>query len=324
MSEIRQNILTGEWTIYASNRFGKPYDFKKHPVREAVERKCPFCSGNEALTPEPVYSNGIDGEWTIRVFPNLYPALSCEDAVKNDDEFYTSICGSGHHEVVVDTEDHKLNIHDLTEEQIKDVLWVIKERYLDIRNRDGIRYVQVFKNSGPEAGASINHSHWQIIGGPIGGLQQELERTNCDDYYEKNGKCLICDMIGHEKKEGKRVVAENERFIAFVPFASKVAFELYIAPKDHICGYENMDMAHIESLANILKPMLDKVKNVFPGISYNICFQDIVKGDRTDSRHWYLRVLPRIGTYAGYEFGAGTFINPILPEYAAKKYNEMK
>lgn len=324
MSEIRQNILTGEWTIYASNRFGKPYDFKKHPTREAVERKCPFCPGNEHMTPEPVYSDGEDGNWTIRVFPNLYPALSCENAKDNDDLFYTSVCGIGHHEVVVDTPDHTKNIHDLTAEEINKVLLVIRERYADMKKRDGVKYVQVFKNSGPEAGASINHSHWQIIGGSLGGLQQDLERINCDGYFDKNGSCLMCDMIKHEKTENKRVVAENERFIVFVPFASKAAFELYIVPKEHINGYENMDDEHIKDFAYILKPILDKVQKLFKGLSYNICFQDIVEGDRKETRHWYARILPRIGTYAGYEFGTGTFINPIIPEFAADKYNDME
>ena len=324
MSEIRQNILTGEWTIYASNRFGKPYDFKKHPKREAVERKCPFCSGNEEMTPEPVYANGKDGEWTIRVFPNMYPALSCENLSETNESIYTSICGMGHHEVVVDTDDHKLNIHDFTYEQMADVFWVLRERYIDIKNRDGVNYVQVFKNCGPEAGASINHSHWQIIGAALGGLQQMLENKNCNEYFDKNGRCLICDMIKHEKDEGKRIVAENDKFVAFVPFASKAAFEVFIVPKEHITGFEQMDRQMTDSLAGIFKTMLVKVKNIFPGISYNITFQDSVKGDRCETKHWYARIIPRIGTYAGYEFGTGSFINPILPEFAAEKYNNME
>ncbi len=325
MSEIRQNKLTGEWTIYAANRNGKPYDFiRKTTPKAAVDRKCPFCSGNEEMTTKPVYMNGEDGNWSIRVFPNLYPAVSYENIENNDDNFYNCYAGRGMHEVVVDTDSHEAVIHDFSVEHIKNVLEVIKDRVAFMKKQDEVDYVQVFKNCGPDAGASINHSHWQIIGCHIAGIQQMLEAKNCNEYYSQNGRCLLCDMREHEAENEERVVAENEFFTAFVPFAGKMAFEVYIVPKRHIFGYENLNDDEIAAFAEILKAILNKVKTFFNGISYNICFQDGCKGDNEKAKHWYARVLPRIGSPAGYEFGTGTFINPITPEYAAKRYKDIK
>lgn len=324
MSQIRQNILTGEWVIYAANRNGKPYDFIRKTTPKTVDRKCPFCPGSEHMTPEAVYTNEKNGKWSIRVFPNMYPAVNDDMADKNGDDFYVCVKGSGIHEVVVDTADHEQSIHDFTLEHITEVIKVIRDRYSYIRNNDGVEYVQVFKNCGPDAGASINHSHWQIIGGPVPGIQQVLEEHNCAEYYENNGRCLMCDMVEHEKKSGERIVAENEMFIAFVPFAAKMSFEVYIVPKRHIPGFEDMDCESIKQFSEILKTMLDKVKQLFRGISYNICFQDLSKNDSVKSKHWYARILPRIGSPAGYEFATGSFINPVLPEHAADRYRNIE
>ena len=324
MSQIRQNILTGEWVIYAANRNGKPYDFIRKTKPKTVDRKCPFCPGSEDMTPEAVYSNEKDGKWTIRVFPNMYPAVDDERADKNGDEFYTCVMGSGIHEVVVDTDDHEQSIHDFTLDHLTEVIEVIRARYAAIRQCDGVEYVQVFKNCGPDAGASINHSHWQIIGGPVPGIQQVLEEHNCAEYYNKHGKCLMCDMVRHEKQSGERVIAENELFIAFVPFAAKMSFEVYIMPKKHMSGFEEMNKESIKQFSEILKVMLDKVKLLFDGVSYNICFQDLAKSDSGKSKHWYARILPRIGAPAGYEFATGSFINPVLPEAATDKLRNIE
>lgn len=324
MSEIRQNILTGEWTIYAANRNGKPYDFiRKIKPREAVDRKCPFCPGNEHMTTEPVYSNGEDGKWNIRVFPNMYPAVSKEDGELLEDGFYTKLLGIGLHEVVVDTDSHDGVIHDFSKEHIAEVIRVLKDRFSVIKSDLNSEYVQVFKNCGSEAGASINHSHWQIIGCQTGGIWQVLESKNCGNYFEKNGSCLMCDMLRHEKEIGKRIVAENEFFKAFVPYAGKMAFELFVVSERHFSSFDEMSDEEIEAFADIMKVLLDKVKRIFNHISYNICFQDSFKGDNKNALHWYARILPRIGAPAGYEFATGTYINPILPETAAKKYREL-
>ena len=134
----------------------------------------------------------------------------------------------------------------------------------------------------------------------------------------------MCDMLDEEKRVEKRIVAENDKFLCFVPFCGKMAFEVYIVPKRHAAGIEKLTEEEIESFADIMHTVLNKVKQVFSHISYNICFQDLTKSDDIKVKHWYVRILPRIGSPAGYEFGTGTYINHILPEYAAEHYKKLK
>lgn len=315
MSELRQDILTGEWVIFAGNRMKRPYDFVKKSVPKTTDSTdCQFCPGNEHLTTEPVYQNGEDGNWTIRAFPNKFPAVS-ENAGKADDEgFYSAAPGRGIHEVVVDTPEHMGIIHDFSEEKLFEVLKVIKSRFEAISDADNIKYVQVFKNCGPDAGASIMHSHWQIIGVPVIPREQTVVRENCEKYRQERGKCLICDVVKHEINAEKRIIAETKSFAAFMPYASKMSYECDIAAKEHVRSFGDFDDEMIKELARLIKMVLSAVKTLRKGICYNMCFEDTPKGM---DGHWYMRILPRMGNPAGFEFGTNSYINPILPEKAA-------
>ncbi len=316
MSELRQDILTGEWVIFAGNRMKRPYDFIKKSIPKTDDASgCQFCPGNENLTTNAVYQDGPDGKWTMRAFPNKYPALSDDSYDYDDEGFYFADSGYGIHEVIVDTPNHNEVIHDFSEDKLLEVLKVLKERFLVISDVDGIEYVQLFKNCGPDAGASILHSHWQIIGVPIVPREQETIQERCEDYKKEYGDCLICDMLEHEDYVDKRIIAENDQFIAFCPYASKMSYETMIAAKEHIRSFGDFDDDALESLAQIFKVILSGIKTLRKDICYNICFQDTPAGM---DGHWYMKILPRMGNPAGFEYGTNSYINPILPEDAAK------
>lgn len=316
MSELRQDILTGEWVIFAGNRKSRPCDFiKKSVPRSNDYSDCQFCPGNESLTTEQVYQNDEDGEWTIRAFPNKFPAVSPSTSDREYEGFYTVIGGHGVHEVVVDTPEHLGAIHDFSVEHLFEVLKVIKKRYDTIYADKEIEYVQIFKNCGPDSGASIMHSHWQIIGVPVIPREQNNIIGKIQKYKEEKGSCIICDMVEHEKAKQIRIIDESENFIAYSPFASRMSYESDIAVKKHIGSFGEFDDDMLLEFAQILKNILFGTKYIRKEISYNLCFEDTPKGY---DGHWFMRVIPRMGNPAGFEYGTNSYINPIMPEDSAE------
>ncbi len=316
MSELRQDILTGQWVIFAGNRMKRPYDFVKKSIPKTTDSAdCQFCPGNEHLTTPAIYEDGDDGSWTVRVFLNKFPAVSGSCRIADDEGFYNAEKGVGVHEVVVDTPNHTDVIHDFTAEHLFKVLKVIRERFIDISSNRDIKYVQIFKNCGPDSGASIMHSHWQIIGVPVIPREQCVVGERSRQYNKKHGKCLICAVIDHEKEKKIRLVAENDTFIAFAPYASQMSYECDIAVKRHIRSYGEFDDGQLNELTQILKIVLSAIKTLRKNICYNLCFEDTPMGC---DGHWYMRVLPRMGNLAGFEYGTCSNINPIFPEDAAE------
>ncbi|HIT73107.1 MAG TPA: galactose-1-phosphate uridylyltransferase [Candidatus Fimicola cottocaccae] len=324
MSELRRNPITGEWVTFAVKRGARPYDFvKKSEAKKDSSKTCPFCPGNENETTKEVFQND-DKNWSIRVFPNKYPALDFGDCDFENHSFYENMNGVGIHEVIVDTPNHNEKIYDFSSEHFLDVIKVLKMRFDDMKKRDFIKYIQIFKNNGAEAGMSLVHSHWQIIGVPVMGRIQNDTLFNALEYRKKHNSCVMCDMIKNEIKENKRVVSENENFVAFTPYASKMSYELWIAPKEHISSFGEFNEKHIEDFTNIFHNMLKRVSLINKDISYNICFMDSPIDENKKYFHWYVKIVPRIGNFAGLEFSTGTFINPVMPEDAAEVYKSKK
>lgn len=323
MSVIRQDMFTGEWIIYAANRKKRPYDFvKRNVARSDNYKNCPFCSGNEEKTPKAVYQNGTD--WNIRVFPNMYPAVGGEMESFDTENFYHSISGTGIHEVLVDTPEHESVIHNFSTQHIEEILKVLQKRYIEIKKQIDVQYIQIFKNCGPEAGMSLIHSHWQIMGVPFLPNHQKQAQLISKSYYQKNKNCLFCHMLAHEKNVNKRIIAENEKFLLFTPYAPKISYEIWIAPKEHICCYSDFNDTDLAYLSKILKNALTRVAQIREGISYNICFIDMPKTQAEEKYcHWYLKIYPRMGSFAGFEFATGSYINPVLPEVSAKHYRDL-
>ena len=311
MSELRRNPFTGEWTHYAENRKNRPYEFL-HKIETKHQAACPFCEGNEDKTTPPLYQDHVDRSWSIRVFPNMFPAVCEGVAPALKDDFYQQSACEGFHEVLVDTPKHEETIDQFTVEHLEKVLSVLQERYLNMSSDKNIIYVQIFKNCGPSAGMSIRHSHWQIIGMPV--LPQREEAMQG---HMKEDNCLFCKMLAHERKMGIRIAAENQDFLAIAPYASRFPYELWICPIRHIASFAHVKKDEIKSLADILKDILPRVSALREDIGYNICMID---GEAEGEFHWHMQILPRIGGFAGFEYATGSYINSVLPERAAEYY----
>jgi len=333
MPELRRDPITGEWVIIASERSKRPSDFAGHsPGREEQDAEtCPFCPGNENMTPPEIMAFRQPGSqrngpgWWVRVIPNKYPALGIEgDLNKVGKGMYDWMNGVGAHEVIVETPEHDKQPAFLDTRQIEDVLWAYRARYLDLKKDPRLKYILVFRNYGRVAGASLNHPHSQLVATPMipGVVGEELEGAR--RYMEYRDRCVFCDMLRQEAEEKQRLVAENEHFIAFEPYAAKCPFETWLLPKQHAASFAAISAEEQTSFAAILGETLRRLHVCLddPPYNYNIHTAPCDTDDQDDF-HWHLSISPRLTIAAGFEMGTGIYINVTSPEVAAEELREI-
>src|SRR4030043_1305270 len=234
MPQLRQDPTTKEWVIIAAERSKRPHDFKKtETLTEKLPYKedCPFCQGNERLTPhEPLaYRTGGPADskgWWVRVIPNKFPALSPEGSLERKEEkgFFRMMDGVGIHEVVIGSPIHHQLFPLMDDKQVEEVLLAYRERYLAIREDPRIKLIIIFKNHGEAAGTSLEHTHSQIVGTGVvpSNIRKKLEEAA--RYYDDHGRCVYCDSIQEELNFGKRLVLDMRKFLFPQPFASRLPF----------------------------------------------------------------------------------------------------
>ncbi len=352
MSEVRFDIVSGSFAIIATERAKRPSDWKSAQIPETtvLERDpaCPFCPGNETETPPEVSSLRESGDadqpgWRIRVVPNKFPALVAPSSLPEsereipslsgqvpeelDTAMYWRFPGVGAHEVVVEGTSHDGSLGSYTTGHLKDVLCAIKERMLVLYDRKEVKYVQVFKNHGARAGASLSHPHFQIIGLPVVPATLVNEAARQRDYESRTGRCLFCDLVEREIEKDVRVISKSNDFAVLSPFASRYSYETVIIPRKHISSLAEADESSLSSLAECIADLFERYEAMFSSLSYNMVFHDIPKNAR-ESHNWpyhaHIHVYPRLNMEAGLELGTGIYINPSPPEAATKEFIEAK
>jgi UDPglucose--hexose-1-phosphate uridylyltransferase len=239
LPELRKDPVTGRWVIIAVDRSMRPSDFAREHVIPKGGRFCPFCPGNELKTPPEILAyrpNGGPNEpgWTLRVVANKFPALRVEgDLNRQGEGLYDKMSGVGAHEVIIETPDHNLTLGDLSEKQIEDVFWAFRDRVLDLKKDARLIYILIFKNHGEAAGASLEHTHSQLIALPVVPKRVREEMDGAKRYYDYKERCIYCDIVRQESDTGHRVILESDFFIAAAPYASRFPFETWIFPKKH-------------------------------------------------------------------------------------------
>jgi len=199
MPELRRDPVAGRWVIIASERAKRPDDFSAEAPPATRNLPCAFCAGNESMTPQEIMAVRSGSSWKSRVVANKFPALMVEgDLAKRGDGMYDLMNGVGAHEVIIESPRHEVSITKLGDDEVRDVLWLYKQRLLDLRNDYRLVYGLVFKNVRDKAGASMEHTHSQLIATPIVPLQVEQEIRRCAEYYDYRGRCLLCDMVMQE------------------------------------------------------------------------------------------------------------------------------
>lgn len=322
VSELRQDLVSGDWVVIATGRAKRPDDFGK------TERIKDDKGIGECLFEDPVATgqekdvliyHRSDGEWTLRVFPNKYPAFSIgEFENKISEGPYYAMPGKGYHEIVV-TRDHFRQMALMDEMEIAEVFDAYQERYLDLMNKNEVKYVAIFHNHGKECGASISHPHSQIMAVPVVAPYIKLELDGAESYFKSNKHCAFCVMAEHESKEKKRVVFENEDFIAFCPFASRAAFEVWVMPKKHSPYFERITDRGKMKLAEVFQKALGSIYKALNDPPYNFYVHSSPCGGKDYAHyHWHIEILPHTATWAGFELDTGIEVSTIQPEVAAE------
>ncbi len=329
--ELRKDPIVGRWVIIATDRAKRPVQHQHESLSNGKEN-CPFCAGNEHYTPGEIIAyrdrNTARNQpgWRVRVVPNKFPALQIEgDLQKRGDGIYDKMNGTGAHEVIIECPQHEDTLANLTEENIREVLWVYHDRLVDLKKDPRLVYGMVFKNVGMAAGASIEHTHSQLIVTPIVPISVCEEMTGAQEFYNYRGRCIFCDMIHQELATEARIVLETANFISFAPYASRFPFETWILPKNHASHYENIQKNEVDELGTVLKTILQKLEIGLEKPAYNY----IIHTSPFDTRalphyHWHMEIIPRLTRVAGFEWGTGFYINPIPPEQAAAFLRETK
>ncbi len=325
MPELRRDPVSGKWVIIAVERAQRPEEFRPQPpVRTAGA--CAFCRGGEQHTPPEIASVRENGEWRVRVVPNRYPALRVEgDLEKRGEGIYDLMNGIGAHEVIIESPDHILNLTALDDARVADVLWIYKQRLLDLRRDVRLVYGLIFKNVGARAGATVEHSHSQLIATPMVPVRVQDEIDRAREYFDFRGRCLFCDMIRQELAGQVRIVAESPGFVAFEPFAPCSPFETHVMPKRHLSHFEATDDGLLRELAGLLRTTLAKIDRAVGTPAYNyLIHSGPFNAAPMEHYHWHFEIIPRITGVAGFEWGTGFFINPVPPENAAQYLREIR
>lgn len=331
MPELRKDPILGRWVIISTERGRRPSDFS-HQERRSSGGFCPLCEGNEDKTPPEVLAFRANGGlpntpgWSLRVVPNKFPALRIEGELNREgDGVYDKMNGVGAHEVVIETPLHHETLTSLPLKAVEDVLRAYRARIVDLMGDRRFQYVMVFKNHGPAAGASLEHSHSQLIALPIVPKTVREELNGAKEYFEYKDRCVFCDIIAQELKQKKRIISENDRFISIAPFASTFPFEAWILPKGHHENFALMEPFHFGEAAQILQDTLQRMDRVLVDPPYNYIIHSApFDGGDGEYYHWHLEILPKLTRMAGFEWGTGFFINPTPPEEAAAYLREAR
>ncbi|MEI9999537.1 MAG: galactose-1-phosphate uridylyltransferase [Verrucomicrobiota bacterium] len=329
--EFRRDPLHDTWVVFAPERQRRPQDYK--PAVLQAGALDPFAEGNERLTPPEVYAarkektRPNEPGWRVRVVPNRYPALRIEGQLEATPEgLYDRVTAIGAHEVIIEAPDPKTALEDLTISGVAEVFAGYRERILDLDKDSRFRHIHVFKNYGAAAGASLIHAHSQLVALPVVPPLVEGKLQRARAHYARKQRSLFSDILHTERRDGARLVAENDAYVLFCPYASRFPFELAIFPKRHSADFTTCSPVELHDLAEVVRFALQRLDAVLDKPGYNLLLNlSPLKRPANDrfasAQHdycWHVEITPRFNALAGFELGLGAYINTVYPEEAAR------
>ncbi len=333
MSQLRKDVFTGRWVIVAETDILRPTDFSfRRFTRETT--LCPFCEGHEASTPPEILAIRPSGSkpnapgWKVRVVPNSRLRLKIEgDLGRRPEGFHDLMNGVGADEIVAETPRHDRSLHELEVSEVADVIRTFIARILDLEKDTRMRYVLIFKNHGVEAGArSVTHSISELMALPITPRVIKAKLMAARNYYGLKDRCIYCDVLQQELTDRKRLITENQDFVALAPFASQYPFEMAVFPKFHSSAFCGITPGQIENLAAILRDILQRLDRTLGGPPYNLLLQNrpFLRPREgywqtiEEDFHWHMEILPQVIGLTGFERASWFFYNPVPPELAVR------
>ncbi len=339
MPDFRFDPISARWVAIASNRLARPMEFV--PLKETLSSDivCPFCKGRESETPtqlevwdhqgQRVEAAGSDIDWSTRVVPNKFPSFPSDAPM---DPFDTKVLSDfiqdfgpydqsrrpGVQELIIPTPRHVSSFGDLEKSEAMISWAAIQTRFSVMKEKNGIEHAMLFMNCRSAAGASLSHAHLQLIGSPV--LSQLMKDRLCRNqrYVEEHGKTLMQSVLEWEQQQRTRIVTETEDFCVVCPFASRVAYQMWVIPKHSFHDFASIDREMRDALALLTRKLLRRLDRSLDRPAYNLMLQAAPFG-ATDNDHWYVEIMPRLTLPAGLEWGTDIWINPVSPEDAAKR-----
>ncbi len=333
MPELRQDPVTGSWVTLCPNRTKRPTDLAKSSTTALSTGFCPFCPGNEQETLPETFAFRFNGEpnqpgWTTRVFPNRFPALQLNadpEPAAASTGLYQSRDGFGAHEVIVDCPEHVISMADTTADNIANVFLAFQERIKVFKLDRRLNYTILFKNHGEPAGASLQHSHSQLMSLPMIPARVQEELKGSEQYFNLHQRCVFCDLVKHDLVNQERLLYQDDYVTVIAPYAPRLAYETWILPKQHASHFEFAVPELIQSLARALQTLLQQIDRGLGYPAYNyVLHQGAAHDPQLPYFHWHLEVIPRVARIAGFEWGTGYFVNHTTPEQSAAYLRDIK
>lgn len=313
MSELRWNPILREWVATATHRMDRP---------QLPEDWCPFCPS----------SGRVPGQYDVYIYPNDFPTFRTppyEPLIQGTELFPVrepvGVC-----EVVLYTPEHDTTLTYLPVDHIVKLIHLWRERYEELGSREEIQYVFEFENKGEVIGVTMPHPHGQIYAFPYIPPKIGTELDSAREHREHTGRCLFCDVIEEERRDVRRILLENEGFVATVPFYARYPYEVHLFSRRHLLDFTQFEEEEIRDLARILKCVLLKYDNLY---GFSFPYMMLIHQQPTDGAdhgyyHFHIEFLPpyrsrtKLKYLAGCESGAGTFINDSSPEEKAQELRD--
>lgn len=319
--ELRKDPITQSWVI------------QEEPDGDWKETEaCPLCPGQEDLCPRAVYEHPYgQRNWQVRVIPHLRPLYRIEGEVHRRGEgIYDKMRSLGAHEIVIEHPDHNLPLSQQSEEHVAQVLRAYAWRVAELKKDRRFRYVTVFRNQGSRAGQDLEHPHSQITATPFFPRRVIYELRSAERHFKLKERCLFCDILRQELKQGVRTVEWDDLFVAFCPFASRSPYETWIMPIGHHCAFEENLTAWDRQLhlARFLKSVLRRLETVAPEYhlilhtSPNVTAKFERRGhwqSLNEDYHWHFEIVPVLQVKAKSHSIKEVYYNSVLPELAAQE-----
>lgn len=318
VAELRRDPLSGNWVVVG-------YGASK----SSSTGLCPFCPGHESYTPLSIreYRNE-SGEWLVRCFPATNPIFMIEVAEdKRGEGLYDKMGNVGAHEIIVENRSHTKTMSMYSKQELQLVFDMFRERILDLKHDKRFKYVQVFKNHGELAGSYLFHPHSHILATPIVPARASQMVIATRNHYLQKERCLLCDIINQEVRQGKRLVSMNRNFVAICPFASRFPYETWIIPRFHEARYENLsDQGVRDDLSDMCLDIMKRIEQFANAYTLEIHTSPNteyaeVHGDDIpvlEYYHWHIEILPRDFRSSKYRREDEFSVVSITPEEAAE------
>lgn len=330
MSELRLNILNGNWTVIAPERGRKPKRFnaeRSADIRSLVphDENCPFCPGNEPRFQIDLLDEmpAPNGGWQARLVENRYKIFDdlegCSVAPEPFEQrgMHYSYKGCGNHYLVLEHPLHNrvMGLMEPTEVSAVFELYAEADRLLSGNPNHLVSLV--FKNQGPSAGGSQPHAHSQIVGSRVVPAWIRHALNEEQRYFDQRGVCPTCAMLDSELQEGARIIAETGQAVLLSPYAAAVPYEAWVVPKRHFACYRETTAEEQRSLADGVRRVLRAYVEKLDNPDFNYFFHSAPNPlSGVPFHHFFIRIVPRIGTPGGFEVGTGMSVNPVAPEEA--------